>query len=301
VKTPYTLFADNDDFILNDSLAESIRFLDAHQDYASCGGRPVLLHLRKRSPSTPTEMLTGNRIHLRQAPQGRNNVAESAHERIRHGLEYYYDYGWYNVHRTQALVPIFREAIRINFDRIFFLEHLLSAGIAKFGKASYDAPAHWVRQEGTSMGTGSSVQEQDDIILASLLPFWGANVAELVGSIVALAEPLNPVDRADFEISVRRMLARIIRTMYAYSLAPSPAYKRVLDRMGIRDTTLWRGLRQCAIKSVEAYTYHDLLFTQRLQTREILRRQPEVGNVLRFLGGSACEWLRLAASGECKP
>ena len=281
VETPYVFLADNDDFLLLDALEQAVAFLDGNPGYSSYGGPPLLLTIRNKRAQEPKDLLWGQSVILGMGPQGPNFEHQHPGDRVRMSLtqHFFLGYYWYNVHRTKTIQRFLDELASIDFEKIIFAEYLLLAVLANDGMIRHDALPFYVRQLGTSMGAGNSGLGADNLLLMSLYPFWGKDVGAFIAKACALVGERPEKAGDDFRAGLATMLSQT----YEYSLRPVPAYRRLADRLGLRQTAPWKLLRKAFLALQAAARYYDVFWRKRAETNRIIAANPEVSEVLRFL------------------
>jgi Glycosyl transferase family 2. len=281
VETPFVFLADNDDFLLPDALLKTVAFLREHPDHASAGARALRL-TNLDGDGTPESLLYGKNLSLEYSPCGQNVGDDTPLERIRSALDNYYDWGWYNVMRTEIPLGVFRNAVSAKYHRLMFLEFALSAAAATHGKVRYDLAPFFVRQEGTSMGTSIDVPERFNILLTTVLPGWSDSVSELFDFYRSLAH----VDKRTWEQAesrLREALARILYGMFSVHLQEKPFYWKLSRRIGLHRSLPWKAARSMFLAAKNWNQRIDPLGVQAARTRRLLRQNPEANQVIRFM------------------
>lgn len=284
IKTPFVYLADNDDFVLFNALERSAVFLDGNPQYSSCGGAPIFFTVRNMHAKEREDLLYGQRVTLGMGPQGPNIEHKHPGDRVRAALDDYFSFGyWYNVHRTKTVQRFYDELARVDFEKYIFAECLFSAFLAHDGMIRHDAQPFYVRQLDTSMDACNDGQGTNDLLLMSLYPFWGKDVQNFVTAARSLAGEQPEETPAEAEDAFRERLARQLYRTYEHTLRPAPTYRRLADRLGLRQSLPWRLSRKAFLAAQAAVRHYDLLGRGHAETARILAKNPEMKDVLRFL------------------
>jgi len=155
IRTPYAMYADNDDFLAFAGIEASLDFLDAHPDFVCCGGGLAGFSVYS-GLHNPTNGLTGrpNRYAYRYTVHDRSVdfSSPSAVERLRAGSRNWWTY--YAVYRVEALATIYHEIVEIDFSDLQLHEFYCAMRTMTLGKArSEGSTIAYLRQYGTSMQT----------------------------------------------------------------------------------------------------------------------------------------------------
>jgi glycosyltransferase domain-containing protein len=131
VRTPYTMLADNDDFLGVDGIEQALDFLEVNPDYVCACGRSALFKVYSKL-GTSDGAVHGRLNGLYIVPN-RNDIDQaSATERLREGGLFHLVY--YSVYRTEALVAIWREANEIDFSDLVLHENFHALRTLALGK-----------------------------------------------------------------------------------------------------------------------------------------------------------------------
>jgi glycosyltransferase domain-containing protein len=153
VRTPYVMFADNDDFLAFSGIESSLDFLEENPDYVCCGGG--IAGFSAYSGENPA--LSGligplNQLSFRYMPYDRSIDlgSSSMTERLVRGLRN--SWSWYAVYRTPALNTIRREVVEMNLGDLQLHEKFCAMRTLTLGKARSDsATISYLRQYWTSL------------------------------------------------------------------------------------------------------------------------------------------------------
>lgn len=159
VKTPYLLFADNDDFFLLDKIPQFINFLNQNLDYTACGGSNVHLSLLSETNlivnSTSSENYIATCTDISRSVENNTGL-----ERIEHFMKFadMHDLWscWYQVQRTTSIVKAFSFIDRYHFMDIVAYEIHIHLNLLLNGKYKELKTPFYVRQAGTSQMTSEA-------------------------------------------------------------------------------------------------------------------------------------------------
>ncbi len=151
-RTPYVVYADNDDFLVPSGLDRSVEFLDANPDYVCCGGGLAGFSVYA-GLDDPNGGLVGmlNRLSYRYTifDHSEDFSSSSVAERLRKGTRNWWSF--YAVFRKEALETIFREVVEIDFSDMQLCELFCAMRTLTLGKARSNASTiAYIRQYGTS-------------------------------------------------------------------------------------------------------------------------------------------------------
>lgn len=158
VRTPYAMFADNDDFVALTGTERSLDFLEANPEYVCCGGGVAGLTVYA-GLDDPNGGLLGqlNRYAYRYTIYDRSLDlgSSSVVERLRQGSRHLWPY--YAVFRTGTLALICREVEEIDFSDLQINEFYHVMRTLTLGKAFSDpSTISYFRQYGTSLQSSFS-------------------------------------------------------------------------------------------------------------------------------------------------
>jgi glycosyltransferase domain-containing protein len=158
VRTPYTMLADNDDFLVLGGIERSLDFLETRDDYVCCGGGIAGFSVYARDNASPTGLLGPlNRLAYRYAPYDRSIDlgSSSVANRLLLGLRNSWSY--YAVFRSPALLTIWREAADMDLSDLQLHEKFCAMRTLTLGKARSDpASIGYMRQYWTSLRSAFS-------------------------------------------------------------------------------------------------------------------------------------------------
>jgi len=159
VKTPYLLFADNDDFFLIDQVPVFLDFLNKNPNYTSCGGSNVHLSLLSDSNfmvnSTDATNYIATCTDVNRSVENSNGI-----ERIEHFMKYTDARDlwscWYQIQRTSNIVAAFDFLNTYQFKDIVAYEIHIHLQLLFRGKYKELKIPFYIRQAGTSQMTAAA-------------------------------------------------------------------------------------------------------------------------------------------------
>ena len=167
VKTPYIMYADNDDFIILDYIDDWIVFLDNNRDFVSCGGDSATLSVYSKDNKILNECY-GNNFSIRHnknqsfSIEGSTSV-ERVCDFLRHGDLDKIWFIWYDVLRTES-VKITHKFFNIyEFKDVVSFEIYKDLSLLMLGKSKKFDSISYIRQTGTSELSSSLDKEQNAI------------------------------------------------------------------------------------------------------------------------------------------
>lgn len=294
IDSEYMLFADNDDFLLMNRLAEAVGFLQRNPEYASCGSRTILLDCGPPQATDVNRRLSGGPVHLALGAQGFAVGGGTPLERILMALSDYFDFGfWYYVHRTRPVQEFACCLTEMPLEKYIFYEYLFSAFLAKHGNIKPDAAPFYLRQTNTSLGACNDGAGADNYFLMSVLPFWERDIAAFTSRVMDLAGVPGSGERQALDLKLREQLAVMLSATYRHTLVPAPGRLALADTLGLRSTRAWEMARS-ARNAINAWK-RNLTPSNLLLFRRILAQNPEIALVLDFLKQKPDPWLDLAS------
>jgi glycosyltransferase domain-containing protein len=154
VRTPYTMLADNDDFLGIDGIEQALDFMESHDDYVCACGRAAAFTVYSKL-GNPDGAVYGrlNRLYIASNPV--DVTAAGAAERLRQGGLYHLIY--YSVYRTEALAEIWRDVVNIDFSDLMLHENFHALRTLTLGKfRANSASITYYAQVGSSLNTQPS-------------------------------------------------------------------------------------------------------------------------------------------------
>jgi len=181
VDTRYVMLCDNDDFVLPDGVARSIRFLDDNPDYVSCTGAVLGVYVTDASFADKDRVFGGERYGLRPIYDTPISTDTDAEARVTHLLHNYVP-TWYAVHRRNALLKVFADLVERRISDVGLMELFVATKLAALGRQKADASfASYLRQLNSSLGAASSSGLLADVPSASV----GDDIEAMLGSLAA--------------------------------------------------------------------------------------------------------------------
>lgn len=154
VKTPYVMFADNDDFPVFEGQLKAIQFLDSNLDFIGCNGRVagVTLYSDAGIPFGKNFLLHKCYCRTMDIPVKLNH--ELAADRICSYLNNFYSI-FYSVFRVESLLYTHSKIQELNFSDVGIHELFLSYMQIAQGKIHSIDIITYVRQKGSSQAAAS--------------------------------------------------------------------------------------------------------------------------------------------------
>lgn len=179
VDTPLVALADNDDFLAVDGVRDAVAFLNAHPDYATCGGQCGRFWVDPASAGDADPLF--GRAEWKCSLDDRSLTADRARDRLRQqSLRSTYPV-YYHVQRTvelRAQVRILRE---IDLRDLFLVEYLLSFLSAISGKARQLETLYLARQSNSPASAGGAHKALfGDWLGRMLVPTWSRDFTRFV-------------------------------------------------------------------------------------------------------------------------
>lgn len=190
VRTPFVALSDNDDFWIVDGLRESLRFLRAHPEYATCGGQMAYFWVNGPAGGAPEEWLYSRRVHWKCSRDAPPLPHPAASGRIRTMYDVYY-----HVHRTADLRARFRAVRDANPRDIVLVEMLVFLLTAIAGPTALLDVLYLARQsDSPGSVSGAHEAQHGDWLGRVFHPSWAADVAavvEIASAALAAADALT--------------------------------------------------------------------------------------------------------------
>ena len=192
VRTPFVAMTDNDDFLVPETLARSVRFLASNPDYASCGGLCAQFWIVPDAADTAPGLLHGSRIDWKVGSLVRSIEASSAVERLERLPISIADPLFYDVKRIEEARRQFQLIRRLEFSDLFLMEILVHYLTVISGKTKRLRQLHLVRQHNAPGSSGVEHQKRfGDWMGRMLVESWSGDFAKFLD---AASEALAAVD-----------------------------------------------------------------------------------------------------------
>jgi glycosyltransferase domain-containing protein len=219
VTTPYLLLADNDDFYLLPDIPRFIQFLEEHDNFVSCGGKPVVLRLLS-SDHREVGAPSGSEYCASVDDRPKSVTHDSGVDRLCYFLDnvepLYLWSTWYQIHRTAALTRAARFLETHEFTELVAFEIHVHVCLLFAGKyQTFDEP-FLVGQLGTSQAT-ADLNRSGNLVER----FIRSNAFEDVRRSLSYAAPgLSEADIARIQKSIAGWFAQQAAMLYP---APRPS------------------------------------------------------------------------------
>jgi glycosyltransferase domain-containing protein len=205
VRTPYAMWADNDDFLGVNGIEQALDFLDANADYACARGRVAAFAVYS-GLGNPANSLHGrfNRFFLSgdRKEASSSTVAKRLREGgLCHGL-------FYAVYRTAALADILRDSANIDFSDLMLHENFLALRGLTFGKLrTSQTTITYFAQIGTSI----TYQPVRDWVQHLINSHFTSDLHALVERLASVAAATDGVGDATIAEDLRTMIEEYFR------------------------------------------------------------------------------------------
>jgi glycosyltransferase domain-containing protein len=127
--TKYCVICPEDDFIIPNSINQSVDFLEKNPDFAIAHGRYISFWLERRK--------NGQYFRWQPTYSPLSIAFEHPDQRLTYHLSNYCTPTFYAVHRTALLRLIFTETLKANLDTLLFSELLVSMLAVIYGKTKH--------------------------------------------------------------------------------------------------------------------------------------------------------------------
>jgi glycosyltransferase domain-containing protein len=213
VRTPYSMIADNDDFLAPAGIERAIEFLDSHPNYVCCGGGIAGFSVRA-SPLAPLGMLLGplSKLSYRYAPDSTPNDIDANTTLSRALSAFRSHWTYYAVYRNPAQEIIWKETAEMDLTGLHLMERFRAMRTLTLGKARLDQTVisyfkqadtsrggHWATSEAAPSGSfvyhllrsrfTSDFAAIVDRVSRAVVSADGGNVEEVAEQLRLVAEP----------------------------------------------------------------------------------------------------------------
>ena len=267
VRTPFVAMADNDDFLVADTLAKAVEFLVANPAYAACGGQGALFWIVADPVGGADGFLYGSRVDVKSTSLIRSNDARLAAERLRNLPISTADPLFYDVKRIEDARRQFQLVRRLNLSDLFLVEYLVHYLTVIAGKTKRFDRLFLARQHNAPGSSGVEHQRRyGDWMGRMLVETWSGDFTKFVDAAaeaLASADGIGLQDARDRVVEAYRsqvapaLLSDLLeeRTVTLSMLAVLPAVRRLVSlpednllRSGLR--RLYRRLRWISLDAV---------------------------------------------------
>lgn len=233
VRTPYVMFAHNDDFLAQTGIESCVNFLDSHPDYVCCcggiGGFSVHAPMRD-----PFESVIGpfNKISYRSAPLDRSVDfnSSSATERVLAGTRNTWNF--FAVFRTPALALMWKEVREMNPTSYALLERYLAMRTLTIGKGRADPSVFtYLRQYWTSLQlhwTSSKSAKRRDFAYYLLRSQFTTDFRGVLDRVVPRLAEIDHGDQAEISERICERLEEWVRDIIRLDFGVYATLRRYL-------------------------------------------------------------------------
>lgn len=222
VRTPYTMLADNDDFLGFHGVEKAIAFLDRHDDYVCARGHQMGFSLYSGVGAAPGN-ITGRFNQYYLDPDTEEFDAATVAERVRQGGLCHRLH--YAIWRTAAPARIMKEIAEINFSDLMLYEDFFALRALTFGKAhlSNETISYY-----SQAGTGVSYQPLLDWARHLLRSRFTSDVHSIVERVSSAAAAADGSDRETVAEDARTILESYYRAFLTANYGTLGQIKRSL-------------------------------------------------------------------------
>ncbi len=241
VSTPFVAMADNDDFLVTETLRRAVQFLVANPAYAACGGQGALFWVVPGAARDDAEFLYGPRVDMKCTSLVRSNEAESASERLRAMPISTADPLYYDVKRIEDARHQFKIVRRLDLTDLFLVEYLVHYLTVIAGKTMRFDGLFLARQHNAPGSSGVEHQRRyGDWLGRMLVDSWSGDFAKFASAAaeaLAAADGMDLADARDKVVEAYRsqvapaLLSDLLeeRTVTLPMLAVLPAVRRLVN------------------------------------------------------------------------
>lgn len=238
VKTPYTMFADNDDFLFPSGIKKSISFMERSPDYVCAGGGTAHFETEDQNNAYPN--LSGQIKSLwyqqRKAYQSYDLNSSYVLERV---CDVYRDNltVWYNIYKTEALHRMASEMVQYNFTKLERCELFHKLRSATLGKMKSDnSYISYIRQMGTSLNPAA----EEDFLNTLVNELYIEESQAIVKNIASIAASIDGVELNSTERELVAFSAAYLRSklehIFGWRTALKLGVKKHLPKFFIQRT-----------------------------------------------------------------
>ena len=165
VKTKYVMLCDNDDFIIENGINDSLLFLEDHQDYVSAGSPFLTMQVNHLSTDLYASNTYLNSVYqhyrtIEPLPNWEDQIKDTF---LKFQPNFYY------IFRSEALLEIWKDILKINFSDLTIMEFFFQLRTLTLGRQyTFKNNAHYLRQFGT--GTFHKGYDFSDNLVRNNLP-----------------------------------------------------------------------------------------------------------------------------------
>jgi glycosyltransferase domain-containing protein len=241
VKTPFVVFADNDDFYLIEALRRSVEFLKHNPDFSSCRGIIGGVRITPDAGYGELSNIYGEDVSfVRQVyPPDQSNLEETALKRV-HNYFASYRPNWYDVSRTEPTRENFQVLHDLDTQDLILSQHITMLLGVIAGKVQIEPYLYLLRQlDGPSSVDQTETKQKGDLFDRMLMESWSGDFKGFVNAIAAALARKDglTVDEARREIrqGYRNFIAPHLASCLVKPAAPTgrPGIARTLiSRLG---------------------------------------------------------------------
>lgn len=209
VRTPFVAMADNDDFLIVDTLKEAVKFLSINPDYVSCGGEGAHFWVEPSPLNESERLLYSKNINWKCTSHAGSVANDTARERIRSYSLRFSDVTYYDVKRIEDTRKQFELVHDLNLNDMFLVEILIEFLTAIAGKMKRLKRMYIARQYNQPSSSGGIHSEKfGDWFGRMLLDSWSDDFTKFLNSVsgcLVAADGISVDEAKDCIISSYRM------------------------------------------------------------------------------------------------
>lgn len=161
VQTPFVMLCDNDDFIIYSSIEKLLTFLHSNPGYVSAGSPMIQMQLDNYSLNCRGKHAT---LINAYANYRIDEPADSWKDQV-HNTFLDFQPNFYNIHKTEVLLQIWREILELDFSDLTIMEFYYQLRVPTFGKQHTDSSiTHYVCQSGSGSWEGKTYDFSKELV-----------------------------------------------------------------------------------------------------------------------------------------
>ncbi len=208
IKTEYTIFADNDDFIFIDNLKKGLQHLNNNSEFQTLALPHYRFSIKNHDYNAESKLYSyGGDITFETLKPIENGLFDSPRplKRLANCIKYFpSDYFYYAIHRTRNIKKIMQITLDYPIDYIFFWERHITYSVGVIGDicSGMTLEPFVVRQEETSMHAASLVNKEK-LINIRYSDSWKRQYSGFVKGIYKLIKEHDKISKSKFNLFFR--------------------------------------------------------------------------------------------------
>ena len=201
IKTPYFIFADNDDFILISGLKKSLNFIINNREYSCAKGKIGFVNVESKNYDKDKFIYGDDNKYW--IPESLNIKERTSLERFKSFLhnysqKKYYSNFYYGINRTSEFKGIIKSTFKFELEDIFLEELTISGLVAINGNVESDDHLYLIRQRNTPTTASSTFSEKfGNEFDRMFLDNWSkdfSNFVKIISESIIKVDGLNTID-----------------------------------------------------------------------------------------------------------